>query len=72
MVWEIKKEHEKNRIVIAVTGDELIPIIPDEVMELVEDNAETGDGSAENAINTMEKGVFKFYLPFANTKVEGF
>jgi len=69
MPWKLRKEPEKNRIVVAVTGDELTSIIPDEVMELAE---EIGDRYAKDAIEAMEKGVFEFYLPITGTKIEGF
>lgn len=72
MVWKITKESERNRIVITVTGNELSSIIPEEVMELIEESSENGDTSAENAIDIMEKGVFEFNLPIEKTKVEGF
>ncbi len=72
MTWKIKKEPENNRIIVSVTGDELSGIIPEEVMELIKDNSENGDASAENALDIMEKGVFEFNLPIEKTKVEGF
>lgn len=72
MTWKLKKEPERDRIVVMVTGDELISIIPEEVIELVNENADIGDGSAEKALNSLEKGVFEFYLPISKTQIEGF
>jgi hypothetical protein len=72
MVWKIKKEPERNRIVITVTGDELSSIIPEEVTDLVEISSINGDRTAENAIDIMGKEIFEFYLPIDKTKMEGF
>ena len=72
MSWKLKKEPEKNRIVVTVTGDELVSIIPEELIELVEENADIGDGCIEEAINRLEKGIFEFYLSIPDTQVEGF
>ena len=72
MTWKIKKEPERNRIVVSVTGDELSSIIPEEVMDLIEVSSINGDRTAENAIDIMGKETFEFYLPIDKTKIEGF
>lgn len=72
MPWHLKKEPDKGRIVLSVTGDELVAIIPDEIIEVIEADAEIGNGSAQCALDEMETGILKFYLPLNSTKLEGF
>jgi hypothetical protein len=67
-MWEIKKEPERERIVVTVSGDEIIEILPDGLLQLINRKEEEDmEGEFKREMYNFEKGTFKFYLPIKTT-----
>lgn len=72
-MFGIKKDLERNRIEITISGDEIMMMLPDAIEELIGERQEIEtDGYLKGVIKAFEKGVYVAYVPIDEIKIEGF
>lgn len=72
-MFEIKKDLERKRIELAISGDEIIFLLPDALSELItKEEAQETDGYLKQELDKFEKGVYVIYIPIEKIKIEGF
>lgn len=72
-MFEIKKDLERKRIELTISGDEIIGLLPDVLSELInKEEAQETDGYIKQELDKFEKGVNVIYIPIEKIKIEGF
>ncbi len=72
-MFGIKKDLERGRIEIKISGDEILMMIPEGLSELMNEKLDTEiDGSLKKELDIFERGVYVAYVPLDQIKIEGF
>ena len=69
-MFEIKKDLERKRIELAISGDEIIGLQPDVLSELInKEEAQETDGYLKQELDKFEKGINVIYIPIDKIKM---
>lgn len=72
-MFGIKKDLERGRIEIKISGDEILMMLPEGLSELMNEKLDTEiDGSLKKELDIFERDVYVAYIPIDKIKIEGF
>jgi hypothetical protein len=72
-MFGIKKDLERKRIEITISGDEILMMLPEGIADLMNNELDTEkDGELKKELDIFEKGAHVAYVPLDKIKIEGF
>jgi hypothetical protein len=77
-MYKINKNPELNRIEIAISGDEILDMLPEGLEAMMNEKLETEEknpmfgNELTKELDTFEKGVYVAYVPIDEIKITGF
>lgn len=72
-MFGIKKDLERKRIEITISGDEILMMLPECIADLMNNELDTEkDGELKKELDIFEKGAYVAYVPIDKIKIEGF
>jgi hypothetical protein len=77
-MYKINKNLELNRIEIAISGDEILGMLPESLEAMMNEKLETEEEYPElgneltKELDKFEKGVYVVYVPIDKIKITGF
>lgn len=72
-MFGIKKDLERKRIEITISGDEILMMLPESLADLMNSELDSEkEGELKKELDVFEKGVYVAYVPLNEIKIEGF
>lgn len=74
-MFKIEKDTEKNRIILTISGDEIMIWLPPQLIECMDERIEQEDGvdgGLEEEMDEFEKGFIRRFIPMNEVVLKGF